>query len=69
MTMMIYVLLCALCVVAQNTFDPMNSIRVSEMMSHTDPPAFEYVEIRNTAAVSVNLTGWSYSQSLNLAVS
>ncbi len=40
---------------------PLNNIVINEALTHTDPPLEDAIEILNTNAASVNLTGWFLS--------
>ncbi len=44
---------------------PLNNIVINEVLSHTDPPLEDAVEIQNTNGASVNITGWFLSDSKN----
>ena len=44
---------------------PLNNLVIHEVLTHTDPPLEDAIEILNTNAASVNITGWFLSDSKN----
>ena len=44
---------------------PLPNLVINEVLTHTDPPLEDAIEILNTNSVSVNITGWFLSDSKN----
>ncbi|GMU33203.1 MAG: lamin tail domain-containing protein [Planctomycetia bacterium] len=46
-------------------YSPLTSVRINEVLTHTDPPLEDYIELHNTTGSPIDISKWYLSDSLN----
>jgi len=50
---------------AESNFLPIQNVLINEVLTHSDPPFEDAIELRNTSALAVNIGGWFLSDAKN----
>jgi len=46
-------------------YSPLTSVRINEVLTHTDPPLEDYIELHNTTGSPIDISKWYLSDSLS----